>query len=234
MSVTEAGGSPKPRGQAATRAGSTSASRARTAPKTAATASKAGSATRNAGRGAGRNAGRGAGRSNGADPGTAAGAAPGAAGGDGPDQEFLQELTDAITSVTTKTHSMQLYEMMGLRARSKMRPYLFGVLSRVRELQPVRVSDVAQHMDYERSTVSRHVAELTSLGCVERMTHPDDGRVVILRLTPKGQRLIDRVYDAWLTSLAEITGPWSASDRRTFLRLLTRFDKSFTEYFDET
>ena len=150
------------------------------------------------------------------------------------EEAWLQDLTDAITSVTTKTHSMQLYEMMGLKAHSTMRPYLFGVLSRVRELQPVRVSDVAQHMDYERSTVSRHVAELTSLGCVERMAHPEDGRVVILRLTTKGQRLIDRVYDAWLKSLAEITADWSASDRKTFLRLLTRFDRSFTDYFNQS
>lgn len=144
---------------------------------------------------------------------------------------WLQDVTDAITSVTSKTHSMQLYEMMGMRAHSKMRPYLFGVLSRIRELQPVRVSDVAQQMDYERSTVSRHVAELTELGCVERMANPDDGRVVILRLTPKGQRMIDKVYDAWLTSLSQITSDWSVADRKTFLRLLLRFDQSFTEYF---
>jgi DNA-binding MarR family transcriptional regulator len=146
---------------------------------------------------------------------------------------WLQQLTELITSVTSKTHSMQLYEMMGVRARSKVRPYLFGVLSRVRELQPVRVSDVAQHMDYERSTVSRHVAELTELGLVERAANPDDGRVVILRLTPKGQRLIDRVYDAWLALLADSTADWSPADRKTFLRLLTRFDGSLAERFDQ-
>jgi DNA-binding MarR family transcriptional regulator len=146
------------------------------------------------------------------------------------EEAWLQDLTDAITSVTTKTHSLQLYEMMGLKANSAMRPYLFGVLSRIRELQPVRVSDVAQHMDYERSTVSRHVAELTTLGCVERTTLPEDGRVVILRLTTKGQRLIDRVYDAWLRSLSEITGDWSATDRKAFLRLLHRFDSAFDTF----
>lgn len=157
---------------------------------------------------------------------------PGEDGAADPDGDWLQALTAVITAITTKTHSLQLYEMMGIRARAKMRPYLFGVLSRIRELQPVRVSDVAQHMDYERSTVSRHVAELTSLGCVERMAHPEDGRVVMLRLTPKGRRIIDQVYDAWLGSLAEITADWSANDRRTFLRLLRRFDRSFASYVE--
>jgi DNA-binding MarR family transcriptional regulator len=102
------------------------------------------------------------------------------------------------------------------------------VLSRVQELQPVRVSDVAQELDYERSTVSRHVAELSSLGCVERLADPKDGRVVMLRLTKKGERVINQVWQSWLELLEEITDGWSRRDRESFLRLMTRFDDSFS------
>lgn len=134
--------------------------------------------------------------------------------------------------MASRTHSLQLYELMGIQARTDLRPYLFGVLSRVRELQPVRVSDVAQHMDYERSTVSRHLSELTSLGCVERMGDPEDRRVVLLRLTRKGQGVIDRVYTAWLACLAELTAGWPEGDRQTFLALLQRFDRSLADYLE--
>jgi DNA-binding MarR family transcriptional regulator len=148
------------------------------------------------------------------------------------DQQWLNDLTTAITSVTTKAHSMQLYEVMGMNAKTPLRPYLFGVLSRVRDLQPARVSDVAKQMDYERSTVSRHITELVNLGCLKKSADPEDGRAVMLQLTPKGRAIIDRVYDAWFTSLSAITKGWSQSDQAMLLTLLGRFDGEFTAYVD--
>ena len=148
------------------------------------------------------------------------------------DQQWLKDLTTAITSVTTKAHSMQLYEVMGMNAKIPLRPYLFGVLSRVRDLQPARVSDVAKQMDYERSTVSRHITELVNLGCLKKSADPEDGRAVMLQLTPKGRAIINRVYDAWFTSLSAITKGWSQSDQAMLLTLLGRFDREFTAYVD--
>jgi DNA-binding MarR family transcriptional regulator len=141
---------------------------------------------------------------------------------------WLDELNRTLTSVSSRTHSVRLYEAMGRRSGVDLRPYLFGVLSRVQDLQPVRVSDVAQELDYERSTVSRHVAELASLGCLERFADPRDGRVVMLRLTKKGERVINQVWQSWLELLEEITDGWSRRDREAFLRLMTRFDDSFS------
>jgi DNA-binding MarR family transcriptional regulator len=147
-----------------------------------------------------------------------------------PDQkDWLDELNRKLTSVSSKTHSVRLYEAMGRRSGVDLRPYLFGVLSRVQDLQPVRVTDVAQELDYERSTVSRHVAELTSLGCLERLPDPRDGRVVMLRLTKKGERVINQVWQSWLELLEEITEGWSLRDRQAFLKLMSRFDDSFSQ-----
>jgi DNA-binding MarR family transcriptional regulator len=145
-------------------------------------------------------------------------------------RDWLAELTRSITSVTRQAHSIRLYDAMGTRAGLSVRPYLFGVLARIRDLQPVRISDVADEMDYDRSTVSRHVTELTQLGCVERMSLAADGRVVMLRLTKEGEDVVARVFEAWMDSLGEITAEWSPSERETFLHLLARFDRSFTEH----
>ena len=154
---------------------------------------------------------------------------PAVSGGTGRDhQGWLDELNRSLTSVSSKTHSVRLYEAMGRRSGVDLRPYLFGVLSRVQDLQPVRVSDVAQELDYERSTVSRHVAELASLGCLERFADPKDGRVVMLRLTKKGERVINQVWQSWLVLLEEITDGWSRRDRDAFLKLMIRFDDSFS------
>jgi DNA-binding MarR family transcriptional regulator len=97
---------------------------------------------------------------------------------------------------------------MGERAGLAMRPYPYGILARIRDRQPVRTSDVAEVMDYDRSTISRHIAELTNLGCVARESDPADGRVVIVRLTEEGTRVIERVYDAWYSARDDIYRQW--------------------------
>ena len=148
-----------------------------------------------------------------------------------PRRDWLLAVSRHLTSIGRLTHSQRLYGEMGERAGLAMRPYLYGILARIRDRQPVRISDVAEDMDYDRSTISRHVAELTNLGCVARESDPADGRVVILRLTDEGRRVIERVYEAWTSTLDELTAEWDAPDRETFLALLARLDSSLTANF---
>jgi DNA-binding MarR family transcriptional regulator len=147
-------------------------------------------------------------------------------------QAWLGDMTRAITAVSRLAHSNRLYDAMAARAKLDMRPYLLGVLSRIRDLQPVRMSDVADEMDYDRSTVSRHVAELVGLGCV-RLAHPADGRVVILEVTAKGEAALDKVFRAWNATLDEITADWKRADQQRFLQMLDRFNASFAQHVDE-
>ena len=145
------------------------------------------------------------------------------------ERAWLTSLTATITGVTRTTHSMRLYDAMGERAGLGIRPYLFGVLTRIKELQPVRVSDVADEMDYDRSTVSRHVAELVSLDCVLRNQDEVDGRAVILELTPKGETAVAEVFGAWMEFLHGMVEGWTPDERDQFLTLLTRFSDSMEQ-----
>jgi DNA-binding MarR family transcriptional regulator len=145
-------------------------------------------------------------------------------------QAWLGELTNAITSVARLAHSNTLYDAMAARAGLELRPYLLGVLARIRDLQPVRMSDVADEMDYDRSTVSRHVAELVAIGHVRRLPDPADGRVVILEVTPAGEAALDKVFGAWTATLDEITSEWKPADQKRFLQMLERFGAAFAEH----
>jgi DNA-binding MarR family transcriptional regulator len=146
---------------------------------------------------------------------------------------WRDELTRSITALSRLAQSRRLHDEMGERAGVDLRPYLFGVLSRIRELQPVRASDVAHEMGYDRSTVSRYVAELVELDCVRRRADPADGRAVILELTDRGTDVLDRVYGAWNATLGEVTAEWSAADRMQLLVLLRRFADTLGGYVTE-
>ena len=97
----------------------------------------------------------------------------------------------------------------------------------------MRISDVAEAMDYDRSTVSRHVAELVKLDCVERESDEADGRVVIVRLTAKGDTAVQQIFAAWMDSLATITASWSPAERTRFLKSFVRFDAALTGLVDD-
>ena len=143
----------------------------------------------------------------------------------------IEELSGLLTSIARQTHSPRLYGEMGARSGVDIRPSLFGLLFRIRDMQPVRVTDVADEMDNDRSTISRRVAELATHGCVERHADPNDGRAVVLTVTPLGDKVITLVLDAWLDSLHQMTGGWSARDRKQLVSLLRRLDGALAEHF---
>ena len=143
----------------------------------------------------------------------------------------IEELSRLLTSIARQTHSPRLYGEMGARAGVGIRPSLFVLLFRIRDMQPVRVTDVADEMDGDRSTISRQVAELTTHGCVARHADPDDGRAVVLTVTPVGEKVIALVLDAWLDALRDMTDRWSASDRKQLVALLRRLDGALTGHF---
>lgn len=127
---------------------------------------------------------------------------------------------------------MRLYTEMARLAGSSIRPSLFIVLTRIGEMQPVRVSDVADHTEYDRSTVSRQVAELVQLGCVERVRDETDGRAVVLKLTEHGSESIVNVFGAWQSFLGEIMDDWTEADKKKFLVLLRRLSAAVNEHLD--
>lgn len=148
------------------------------------------------------------------------------------DDAWLGQLTRTLTSVTRTAHSMRLFDAMGERAGLPIRPYLFGVLTRIHAMEPVRISDVADEMDYDRSTVSRHVAELVNLDCVTRETDKSDGRVVIVRLTDKGTTAVGQIFEAWMASLDAITSDWTEAEKTRFLKSFVRFDAALSGFVD--
>ena len=67
-----------------------------------------------------------------------------------------------------------------------------GVLNLVEQQGPRRVSDLATWGHVGVSTMSRHVAELTAAGLLERELSAEDARTHVVRLTPAGRAALDR------------------------------------------
>lgn len=97
-------------------------------------------------------------------------------------------------------------------------PLMFNLLH-----EPRRLSEIAERVHLDISTVSRQVSSLVSLGLIAKVADPSDGRAQMLTLTDEGQQMVIDIRAVRNRWLGEVVTDWSDADLATFDTLLTRF-----------
>jgi DNA-binding MarR family transcriptional regulator len=78
--------------------------------------------------------------------------------------------------------------------------------------EPMRASELADAFEVTRPLVAKSIGALTELGLVKRSPVRDDGRGVLLTVTAKGRRTLQRIEQVLLDHLDTLAGP-DAVDR---------------------
>ena len=76
------------------------------------------------------------------------------------------------------------------------------VIASVGSFGPFSIMDLAKHANLDKSQASRAAEALIQRGLVGRAPSPEDGRVVVISLTPEGRALFRKVMP--------IAGKWNA------------------------
>lgn len=97
----------------------------------------------------------------------------------------------------------------------------------------MRLSDLANRMEIDASTASRHVRALEQVGLIQRSADPADGRAFRVELTEQGTREWEAASKRRMELLSQAMNGWSDSDIETFERLMTRFADGVTSLVDE-
>jgi DNA-binding MarR family transcriptional regulator len=152
-------------------------------------------------------------RVNGQDP---DGTQPGAERGNGPIGQIELQLAVLVrhTAGTSRASS----------AEPRLERSAYLLLSVLAQQQPTSVNALADRLGLNASTITRQVDAMEAALLVRRVKHPDDGRVTLVEVTDRGvarfaseRAARRRFYDA-------VTAHWSADDRLTLARLLTRLN----------
>lgn len=103
---------------------------------------------------------------------------------------------------------------------------LFGVLAALRRAGPpyqLSPTDLYNSLLITSGAVTNRLERLAATGLVTRVPDPDDGRSLLVALTPKGRRLIDRVAAFHYEREREFLAAFSPRERETLAQALRRF-----------
>ncbi|MEV0124808.1 MarR family transcriptional regulator [Streptomyces sp. NPDC050703] len=114
------------------------------------------------------------------------------------------------------------------QVRNSMDRAAYLLLNRLDKEGPMGVKALAASMGIDSSTVTRQVAPLVDTGLVKRTSHPEDGRAVVLQLSPRGQARLEEVRSSRRELMAELTQDWAPEERESFCALLTRFNSALS------
>ncbi|MDQ0846380.1 MULTISPECIES: MarR family winged helix-turn-helix transcriptional regulator [unclassified Streptomyces] len=95
--------------------------------------------------------------------------------------------------------------------------HALGELGQEGELRQV---ELTRRLRLQKSTVSRLVTQLSTRGWVERAPAPDDGRGVVLRLTPAGRRAAQNLAQARRERFSRLLESIPAHERAGVLHAL--------------
>ncbi|MFI6346416.1 MarR family winged helix-turn-helix transcriptional regulator [Streptomyces sp. NPDC050560] len=88
---------------------------------------------------------------------------------------------------------------------------------------PMRVKELAQSVQSDPSTVSRHVSQLVKDGFLERHADAVDGRASVLVPTDEGRAAVDARKEDRNMHYEQMLSDWDDGDREQLATLLKRF-----------
>lgn len=97
------------------------------------------------------------------------------------------------------------------------------LLEKVVTSGPVRMSQLAEWMAVDKSTMTTEIRRLEQAGLVSRRSDPTDRRAVLITSTDEGQTAIEQHRKVAQDVYNTLVGKWTEGDRAEFSRLLGRF-----------
>lgn len=142
-------------------------------------------------------------------------------------QQLVADVEHQLSNLFRRSRSAQM--QLARRVHPEMDAAGYALISQIdlgttTSRPGVRASDVAQALGLDKSTVSRGLSHLESLGLIERVGDPDDGRARLLRLTETGAARFGAMRAQRQAEFRAILARWDTADLSDLARLLSRLN----------
>ena len=89
-------------------------------------------------------------------------------------------------------------------------------------LQGVKMSDISRYLDISKPAVTQIVNDLEKRGYVERVLTKNDRRLVCVRITEDGDKILDRGEEEYQEKLMQVTEILGEQDTHELIRIITK------------
>ncbi len=103
---------------------------------------------------------------------------------------FVDGYLPALLALASQLISGEFHEVVRQHGFSVSE---WRVMASLADGDPISIGDLAQVTVTKQPTVTRLLDRMESKGQVERLPHPSDRRITLVRITPKGSRTIERL-----------------------------------------
>jgi MarR family 2-MHQ and catechol resistance regulon transcriptional repressor len=135
-----------------------------------------------------------------------------------PGKETEQRALNALITLRRAANTVSLREAALMR-RHGLTESQFGVLEALMHLGPMCQKDLADKILKSSGNLTTVIDNLERAGLVERRRTPNDRRMVTVRLSDAGARLIGRIFPAHVAAIVELFAVLSADEQLELARL---------------
>ena len=143
-------------------------------------------------------------------------------------KEEEKESTDGshVYMVLWKTYRALLAHADSSKKRQDLCDSDFRVLEALLHQGPLPVNVIGAQVDLTTGSITSAIDRLEEKWLVVRKNHPDDRRIRIVELTPKGRRLIEKAYAQHKLDMENAFEDLSRNERNTLVGLLKRIHRT--------
>ncbi|GIP24215.1 MarR family winged helix-turn-helix transcriptional regulator [Paenibacillus sp. J22TS3] len=132
------------------------------------------------------------------------------------------ELGEQLNALISALHALNV--RAAAKFDSSLQPAAFHIVRWLYSYGPTNAAALAESTAMDRSSVSRLVKQLQSLGYVNREASPNDGRGIVISLTELGQQKITDALKEKESVFYERISEWENEELYDFIQMLKQFN----------
>jgi DNA-binding MarR family transcriptional regulator len=139
-----------------------------------------------------------------------------------PREKLEIELGEQLNALISASHALNV--RAAAKFDSSLQPAAFHIVRWLYSYGPTNAATLAESTAMDRSSVSRLIKQLQTLGYVNREASPNDGREIVLSLTEYGeQKIIDSLKEKE-SVFYERLSEWKDAELHDFIQMLRHFN----------
>jgi DNA-binding MarR family transcriptional regulator len=136
-------------------------------------------------------------------------------------------LSESIDRLIRRASVPRVHQRLNAAAGVRLDRSSYWLASWLADSNGLRLSELADVLHMDLSTVSRQVQSAERGGLVDRVPDPSDGRASLVRLTPAGYAALERIRGVQRAEILAAIDDWPTEDQQSFARLMDRFSAGF-------